>query len=352
MVSHTAIADESLLTLVAYTRLFPKDHVCDFWDWFPRVAQEYFKESDDGRKMYGAAKKVAGKDRKYLFDEFEGEDLSFEERQIRQRALEIAMDLYPDYPDGADSQLENVGVYLLSEYGGDLSLLRTFLGKSFYEECARNDKLRKERDVNGFYDFPKEISLDDPREDLKGKNNYGAPEEVRENKEPVDSRDTSGNLGEEVSSPNKPLEELVGKEQGSEKKNDSSKSPPRDLTSERIYDMLLNTQVGDKATIHFNDGRIVRGALTFNPFKGTGCVINIDRETSTKYSIEEIKSLKLHKPSKPARKEQKPEDDETLESETLVDPAQSLQRLDNVEGPSDEELEKQTPDLEKLARDD
>ena len=131
MRGHTTIADESLLTLVAYTRLFPKDHVCDFWDWFPRVAQEYFKESDDGRKMYGAAKKVAGKDRKYLFDEFEGEDLSFEERQIRQRALEIAMDLYPDYPDGADSQLGNLGVYLLSEYGGDLSLLRTFLGNHF-----------------------------------------------------------------------------------------------------------------------------------------------------------------------------------------------------------------------------
>ena len=297
MVSHTAIADESLLTLVAYTRLFPKDHVCDFWDWFPRVAQEYFKESDDGRKMYGAAKKVAGKERKYLFDEFEGEDLSFEERQIRQRALEIAMDLYPDYPDGADSQLENVGVYLLSEYGGDLSLLRTFLGKSFYEECARNDKLRKERDVNGFYDFPEGIPLDDPREDREDTNNYETPDEVREGKEPVDSCDTSENLGEEVSSSNKPLEELVREEPELEKKNDSPKPPPpRDLASERIYDILLNTRTGDRATIRFMDGRIVQGALTFNPFKGTGRIINPRREISIDYAISDIASIKLKSP--------------------------------------------------------
>jgi len=329
MRGHTTIADESLLTLVAYTRLFPKDHVCDFWDWFPRVAQEYFKESDDGRKMYGAAKKVAGKERKYLFDEFEGEDLSFEERQIRQRALEIAMDLYPDYPDGADSQLENVGVYLLSEYGGDLSLLRTFLGKSFYEECARNDKLRKERDVNGFYDFPEGIPLDDPREDREDTNNYETPDEVREGKEPVDSCDTSENLGEEVSSSNKPLEELVREEPELEKKNDSPKPPPpRDLASERIYDILLNTRTGDRATIRFMDGRIVQGALTFNPFKGTGRIINPRREISIDYAISDIASIKLKSP------------------------LQKKKSLDEEDGPSTEELLSQEEDLEDLARDD
>jgi len=329
MRGHTTIADESLLTLVAYTRLFPKDHVCDFWDWFPRVAQEYFKESDDGRKMYGAAKKVAGKDRKYLFDEFEGEDLSFEERQIRQRALEIAMDLYPDYPDGADSQLGNVGVYLLSEYGGDLSLLRTFLGKSFYEECARNDKLRKERDVNGFYDFPEGIPLDDPREDREDTNNYETPDEVREGKEPVDSCDTSENLGEEVSSSNKPLEELVREEPELEKKNDSPKPPPpRDLASERIYDILLNTRTGDRATIRFMDGRIVQGALTFNPFKGTGRIINPRREISIDYAISDIASIKLKSP------------------------LQKKKSLDEEDGPSTEELLSQEEDLEDLARDD
>ena len=326
MVDHTTIADESLLTLVAYTRLFPKDHVCDFWDWFPQVARNYFKESDS-RKMYAAAKKVAGKDRKYLLDEFEGEDLSFEEHQIRQRALEIAMDLYPGYPDGANSQVEKVGVYLLSEYEGDLSLLQTFLGRAFEQDCARNDELRKERDANGFYDFP-EARLGKNGRDL---NNYETPDEIKEDKKPVDSRDTSGNLGEEVSSPNKPLEELVREEQKLEKKTSSPKPLPRssrDLASERIYDILLNTRTGDRATIRFMDGRIVQGALVFNPFKGTGRIINPRREISIDYSIADIASIKL-KSSPPKKKS-----------------------LDEEDGPSTEELLSQKEDLEKLARDD
>jgi len=183
--------------------------------------------------------------------------------------------------------------------------------------------------VNGFYDFPEGIPLDDPREDREDTNNYETPDEVREGKEPVDSCDTSENLGEEVSSSNKPLEELVREEPELEKKNDSPKPPPpRDLASERIYDILLNTRTGDRATIRFMDGRIVQGALTFNPFKGTGRIINPRREISIDYAISDIASIKLKSP------------------------LQKKKSLDEEDGPSTEELLSQEEDLEDLARDD
>jgi len=65
------------------------------------------------------------------------------------------------------------------------------------------------------------------------------------------------------------------------------------MVPERIYDLLLNARTADKATIRFKDGRIVQGALIFNPFKGTGRLINVDRETSVDFSVDDIRDLKL-----------------------------------------------------------
>ena len=67
----------------------------------------------------------------------------------------------------------------------------------------------------------------------------------------------------------------------------------RELIPERIYDMLLTARTADKVTMHFKDGRIVAGALIFNPFKGTGRVINIDQEVSVDFAIDEIRDLKF-----------------------------------------------------------
>jgi hypothetical protein len=67
----------------------------------------------------------------------------------------------------------------------------------------------------------------------------------------------------------------------------------RELVPERIYDMLLTARTADKVTMHFKDGRVVAGALIFNPFKGTGRVINIDQEVSIDFAIDDIRDLKV-----------------------------------------------------------
>ncbi|MBT3642784.1 hypothetical protein HN604_00935 [archaeon] len=81
--------------------------------------------------------------------------------------------------------------------------------------------------------------------------------------------------------------------------------------------------------MRLNDGehsRIVSGALIFNPLNGRGKVINIVREISIDYSVDEIENLEIK-------------------------PYLSKRSLEEVEGPSDEELAKQTSELEELAKD-
>lgn len=73
----------------------------------------------------------------------------------------------------------------------------------------------------------------------------------------------------------------------------SSAKKNRELIPEKIYDLLLNARTADKVTMHFKDGRVVHGALIFNPFKGTGRLINIDQELSVDFSVDDIRDLKL-----------------------------------------------------------
>ncbi|MBT3642785.1 hypothetical protein HN876_03605 [archaeon] len=143
---------EPLLDLIAYTRLFPKDSVDELWEWYPWVAEEFFKR-DDPRTMYDASKAEIGKHDRYLLGKFKGKELSANERRIRQRTIEIGSELYPD-----SSEMEGIfrekglDVYVLSEYGGDMSLLETFLGRSFRTICEENDVRRKKYSSGGLYD--------------------------------------------------------------------------------------------------------------------------------------------------------------------------------------------------------
>lgn len=73
----------------------------------------------------------------------------------------------------------------------------------------------------------------------------------------------------------------------------STPKKSRELVPEKIYDMLLNAQTADKVVMHFKDGRIVQGALIFNPFKGTGRLINIEQELSVDFAVDDIRDLKL-----------------------------------------------------------
>ena len=62
---------------------------------------------------------------------------------------------------------------------------------------------------------------------------------------------------------------------------------------ERLYDMLLSARTAELCTVHFKDGRVMRGALVFNQFKGTGRLINIDQEISVDFTIDDIRDIKM-----------------------------------------------------------
>ncbi len=67
----------------------------------------------------------------------------------------------------------------------------------------------------------------------------------------------------------------------------------RGVDPERIYDLLLSARTAEVCTVQFKDGRIMRGALVFNQFKGTGRLINVDDEVSLDFSVDDIRDLKF-----------------------------------------------------------
>ena len=73
----------------------------------------------------------------------------------------------------------------------------------------------------------------------------------------------------------------------------STTTNTKTLVPEKIYDMLLNARTADKVTVYFKDGRVISGALIFNPFKGTGRLIDIEKESSIDFAIENIRDLRF-----------------------------------------------------------
>lgn len=73
----------------------------------------------------------------------------------------------------------------------------------------------------------------------------------------------------------------------------STTTSTKTLVPEKIYDMLHNARTADKVTVHFKDGRVIAGALIFNPFKGTGRLIDVEKEASIDFAIENIRDLRF-----------------------------------------------------------
>ena len=73
----------------------------------------------------------------------------------------------------------------------------------------------------------------------------------------------------------------------------STTTTTKTLVPEKIYDMLLNARTADKVTVHFKDGRVITGALIFNPFKGIGRLIDVEKESSIDFAIENIRDLRF-----------------------------------------------------------
>ena len=75
--------------------------------------------------------------------------------------------------------------------------------------------------------------------------------------------------------------------------NAAAKRSTRQLVPEKIYDSLIAARTADKVTIYLKNGLTLAGALIFNPFKGTGRIINVETETSTDFEIANIRDLKF-----------------------------------------------------------
>lgn len=65
------------------------------------------------------------------------------------------------------------------------------------------------------------------------------------------------------------------------------------VDTELLYDMLLGARTADRVTLLFRDGRTINGSLVFNQFKGTGRLIDVDKELSLDFAIDELRDVKF-----------------------------------------------------------
>ncbi|QDU66980.1 hypothetical protein [Engelhardtia mirabilis] len=65
------------------------------------------------------------------------------------------------------------------------------------------------------------------------------------------------------------------------------------VDTELLYDMLLGARTADRVTLMFRDGRQITGALVFNQFKGTGRLIDVDKELSLDFGIDELRDVRF-----------------------------------------------------------
>ena len=64
-------------------------------------------------------------------------------------------------------------------------------------------------------------------------------------------------------------------------------------TREEVYDLLMNARQADWVELSMEDGRCVSGAIIFNEFKGTGRLINVEKEISLDFNVDQVANVKL-----------------------------------------------------------
>ena len=67
----------------------------------------------------------------------------------------------------------------------------------------------------------------------------------------------------------------------------------RKPTRERVYDLLMNARQADWVELSLNDGRRVTGAIIFNEFKGTGRLINVEKEISFDFNVDQVVDVRM-----------------------------------------------------------
>jgi len=62
---------------------------------------------------------------------------------------------------------------------------------------------------------------------------------------------------------------------------------------EQVYDLLMNARQADWVELFLDDGRSMSGAIIFNEFKGTGRLINVEKEVSFDFRVDQVLDVKF-----------------------------------------------------------
>lgn len=64
-------------------------------------------------------------------------------------------------------------------------------------------------------------------------------------------------------------------------------------SAQKIHDLLLSARGADWVNLQFKDGRTMAGSIIFNEFKGTGRLINIEKEISVDFHLDELRDVRF-----------------------------------------------------------
>lgn len=67
----------------------------------------------------------------------------------------------------------------------------------------------------------------------------------------------------------------------------------RKPSREHVYDLLMNARQAEWVELVLDDGRSMAGAIIFNEFKGTGRLINVEKEVSFDFRVDQVLDVKF-----------------------------------------------------------
>ena len=72
------------------------------------------------------------------------------------------------------------------------------------------------------------------------------------------------------------------------RKSSKGARAPRETVLQKLMRAKLN-----HTTVAFRDGRVLDGTVVFNEIKGTGRLINADKEFSVDFTLEDVRDVRL-----------------------------------------------------------
>jgi len=62
---------------------------------------------------------------------------------------------------------------------------------------------------------------------------------------------------------------------------------------EQMYDLLMNARQAAWVELTLENGQTLEGAIIFNEFKGAGRLINVDKEISYDFRVEQVRNVRI-----------------------------------------------------------